>query len=104
MWVGWQVIAVLAGVAVAAIVGLINGIVIAYLGVSPILATLGTMTMVKGISIGLTRGTVLSGFPEPIVFIANGLVFGVPFSLFVFFACAMPLAVILNRTPFGNAI
>jgi len=34
----------------------INGVVIAYLGVSPILATLGTMTMVKGISIGLTRG------------------------------------------------
>ena len=53
MWGGWQVIAVLAGVAVAAIVGLINGFVIAYLGVSPILATLGTMTMCKGLSIGM---------------------------------------------------
>jgi len=104
MWVGWQVIAVLAGFAVAAVIGVINGTVVAYLGVSPILATLGTMTMVKGISIGLTRGTVLSGFPDPIVFIANGAVFGVPFSLFVFFACAIPLAVMLNRTPLGNAI
>jgi len=66
MWVGWQVIAVLAGVAVAAIVGLINGFVIAYLGVSPILATLGTMTMCKGLSIGITRGNVISGFPDPI--------------------------------------
>ena len=104
LWIAWLVAAVLAGLAVAAVIGLINGTVIAYLGVSPILATLGTMTMVKGISVGLTRGTVLSGFPEPIVFIANGLVFGVPFSLFVFFACAIPLAVILSRTPFGNSI
>ena len=52
MWVGWQVIAVLAGFVVAAVIGVINGTVVAYLGVSPILATLGTMTMVKGISIG----------------------------------------------------
>ncbi|MEI8147271.1 MAG: ABC transporter permease, partial [Alphaproteobacteria bacterium] len=34
------------GLVVALIIGLINGYVIAYLGVSPILATLGTMTMV----------------------------------------------------------
>lgn len=104
MWGAWQVVAVLAGFAVAAVIGVINGYVIAYLNVSPILATLGTMTMVKGISIGLTRGNVISGFPEPIVFIANGAVFGIPFSLLVFFACAIPLAVMLNRTPFGNAI
>ena len=54
----------LAGFAVAALVGLINGFVIAYLGVSPILATLGTMTMCKGLAIGLTRGNVISGFPD----------------------------------------
>ena len=89
----------LAGFAVAAIIGLINGYVIAYLGVSPILATLGTMTMVKGLSIGLTRGNVISGFPEPIVFIANGTVLGIPFALFVFALCAIPVAVMLRRTP-----
>ena len=77
-WGAWQVAAVAAGFAVAAVIGLINGYVIAYLGVSPILATLGTMTMVKGLSIGLTRGNVISGFPEPIVFIGNGTVLGIP--------------------------
>ncbi|HEX9589662.1 MAG TPA: ABC transporter permease, partial [Bradyrhizobium sp.] len=40
-WVGVQVLAIIAGFAVAALVGLVNGFVIAYLGVSPILATLG---------------------------------------------------------------
>ena len=66
-WVGWQLLAVAAGFAVAGLIGLVNGYVIAYLGVSPILATLGTMTLCKGISIGLTRGNVISGFPEPIM-------------------------------------
>jgi ribose/xylose/arabinose/galactoside ABC-type transport system permease subunit len=103
-WGAWQVAAVLAGFAVALVIGLINGFVIAYLGVSPILATLGTMTMVKGLSVGLTRGNVISGFPEPIAFIANGTVLGIPFAMFIFVLCAIPVAIMLRRTPFGNAI
>jgi simple sugar transport system permease protein len=104
MWGGWQVIAVLAGVAVAAIVGLINGFVIAYLGVSPILATLGTMTMCKGLSIGLTRGNVISGFPEPIVFLGNGTLGGVPVALVIFAALCVPMAILLSKSPFGHKI
>jgi ribose/xylose/arabinose/galactoside ABC-type transport system permease subunit len=104
MWGGWQVIAILAGVGVATIVGLINGFVIAYLGVSPILATLGTMTMCKGLSIGMTRGNVISGFPEPVVFLGNGTVAGVPVALIVFLALCVPMAVVLNKTPFGHKV
>jgi simple sugar transport system permease protein len=104
MWGTWQVVAVLAGVAVAAIVGLINGFVIAYLGVSPILATLGTMTMCKGLSIGLTRGNVISGFPDPIVFLGNGTLMGVPVALLIFIALCAPIAVLLNKSPFGHKI
>jgi simple sugar transport system permease protein len=59
-WVGLQVLAIAAGFAIAALVGLVNGFVIAYLGVSPILATLGTMTLCKGLAIGLTHGNVIS--------------------------------------------
>jgi ribose/xylose/arabinose/galactoside ABC-type transport system permease subunit len=104
MWVGWQVIALLAGAAVAAIIGLINGYVIAYLGVSPILATLGTMTMCKGLSIGMTRGNVISGFPEPIVLLGNGTLAGVPIALMIFLALCLPMALLLNKSPFGHKI
>lgn len=103
-WGLWQVGAVVAGLAVAGVIGLINGVIIAYLGVSPVLTTLGTMTMVKGLSIGLTHGNVIAGFPAPILFIGNGTIFGVPFAILVFIACALPMAILLNRTPFGNAI
>jgi simple sugar transport system permease protein len=103
-WVGWQVLAIASGFAVAALVGLVNGFVIAYLGVSPILATLGTMTLCKGLAIGLTHGNVISGFPDPIVFIGNGTVFGVPFALVVLALCALPVAIMLNATPFGAKV
>ena len=103
VWVAWQVLALLAGFALAGLIGLVNGVIIAYLRVSPILATLGTMTICKGISIGLTRGNVLSGFPEPIVYLGNGTIYGVPVALLIFLACALPLAVLLARTPFGIA-
>ncbi len=103
-WLGLQVLAIASGFAVAALVGLINGLVIAYLEVSPILATLGTMTLCKGLAIGLTRGNVISGFPDSIVFIGNGTVFGVPFALVVFALCALPVAVMLNATPFGAKV
>ena len=102
--VGTILLALAAGLAVAGLIGLLNGLIIAYIGVSPILATLGTMIMVKGISIGLTHGNVISGFPEPILFIGNGVVFGVPMAVIVFALCAAPLALLLNRTPFGIAI
>ncbi|PJA59565.1 MAG: sugar ABC transporter permease [Rhodobacterales bacterium CG_4_9_14_3_um_filter_71_31] len=104
MWGVWQGVSLLAGFAVAALIGLMNGYVIAYLGVSPILATLGSMSLVKGLAIGLTRGDVISGFPEPIVFIGNGVVAGVPVGLAVFLGCAIPVALWLSRTPTGAAI
>jgi simple sugar transport system permease protein len=103
-WVGWQIAALSAGFLVAAAVGLVNGFVIAYLGVSPILATLGTMTVCKGIAIGMTRGNVISGFPDPIVFIGNGTIFGIPAALLVFALCAVPVALLLGRTPFGVSL
>jgi simple sugar transport system permease protein len=100
----WHIAALLAAFCVAGVIGLLNGIVIAYLGVSPILATLGTMTMVKGIAIGLTHGGVIAGFPSFMVFIGNGSVFSVPVVVLVFLAVAFPVGVLLTRTPFGNIV
>jgi simple sugar transport system permease protein len=101
---GGVIVALGCGAVVAAIIGALNGYIIAYLNVSPILATLGTMTLVKGIAVGLTAGDVLSGFPAVITFVGNGAVFGIPFSLFVFIACAIPLAIWLSHTPTGMFI
>ena len=103
-WGLFQLGALLAGLLMAALVGLSNGFLIAYLRVPPMLATLGTMTAIKGLSIGFSRGNVISGFPEPLVFIGHGSVLGVPVALIVFFLVAIPLSVFIKQTPLGNAI
>ena len=79
--------------------GLINGFLVGYLRVSPILATLGTMTLVKGLAIGLTHGDVVSGFPAGIVFLGNGSLFGLPMPLILFGAVALLVGLLLTRTP-----
>jgi ribose/xylose/arabinose/galactoside ABC-type transport system permease subunit len=100
----WPVAAILAGLVVALAVGLVNGFFIARVGVSPILATLGSMSLVKGLAIGLTRGDVISGFPPAILFFGNGTIGAIPVPLFVFALAAALVALVLGRTPFGTRI
>ncbi|HTW28279.1 MAG TPA: ABC transporter permease, partial [Acetobacteraceae bacterium] len=103
-FVAWQVLAVAAGVAVALVIGLLNGLIVAYVGVSPILVTLGTMTLVRGAAVGLTHGNVLSGFPPWLLYIGNGTPLGIPAPLIVFAVIAIPVAVMLTRSPLGISI
>src|SRR5690606_4792915 len=64
-------LALLAGAAVAVAIGTLNGALIAWVGVSPILATLGTMTLISGLNILLSNGTVISGFPTAIQYLGK---------------------------------
>lgn len=96
-------LAVMAGWLVSMLIGFVNGILIAYIGVSPILATLGTMTLVEGISILVTRGYVVSGFPEQYQFLGNGVFLGIPIPFIIFLLVALLISILLRRTPFGIA-
>lgn len=98
------VLAILAGLMVAAIIGLINGFLIAVLDISPILATLGMMIALGGVSLVLTEGYVISGFSPTLLAIGNKAVFGVPIPLLIFLVVAGIMAVILNKTPLGSQI
>jgi len=96
-------LAILAGWLVSLLIGIFNGVLIAYIGVSPILATLGTMTLVGGISILVTKGYVVSGFPEEYQYLGNGIFLGIPIPFLIFLALAILVSILLRRTPFGIA-
>ncbi len=98
---GFVILAIAAGLATALIIGLINGVLIAGLNVSPILATLGMMTLINGLTIVITKGYVISGLPKAVRFIGNGTIVSIPFCTIIFALCAFALAVTLNRTPLG---
>ena len=81
--------------------GYVNGLLIARVGITPILATLGTMQLYMGISYVITRGPAIAGFPEPFLVLGNGSLFGLPVSLLIFASLAVVTAVMLNRSRFG---
>ena len=102
--VGIVVLAIGAGLLVSIMIGLLNGFLIAYIEVSPILATLGTMILLNGVSIVLTKGYVISGFPPLIRFIGNGQILGIPMPMIIFILCAAFMALLLTRTSLGVSI
>jgi len=94
-------LAIIVGMGVGALVGVVNGIIIAYIGVSPILATLGTMTLINGISILVTKGYVISGLPQEMLVIGNGEFLGIPVPFIIFIIVALIIAFWLRKTPSG---
>ena len=99
--IGIIIFAIASGLLGSILIGLLNGFLIANMGVSPILATLGTMILLKGFSIVLTKGYVISGFPPLIRFIGNGQVLGIPMPMIIFILCAVFMTIFLNRTRLG---
>jgi len=99
---GWVItLAIIAGLGAAVLVGLVNGIIVAFIGVSPILATLGTMTLVNGISILTTKGYVISGLPEQMQFFGNEAVLGIPVPFIIFALLAIAIGFWLKKMPSG---
>ena len=100
----WLFLAMVTGLVLCAIVGLVTGLLVAVVGVHPILVTLGTMTLLHGISIYFTRGRTLSGFPEPLIAVANETIFGIPISFVLFTLVAAAVHIFLTRTALGIRI
>ncbi len=93
-----------AGLAMAIVIGSVIGFLIAVVRVSPILATLGIMTLLKGINILISKGSSISNFPDTILVINSTNILGVPLPLLVFLAVVAVLWVILEKSAFGRTI
>ncbi|GKX51075.1 ABC transporter permease [Budvicia aquatica] len=102
--IGSMALVVLAGMAMAIVIGGINGFLIAVVRVSPILATLGIMTLLNGINILISRGSAISNFPDYILTINSTNLLGIPVPLLVFLAVVAVMWVILEKSAFGRTI
>ena len=97
----WIVVAILIGICVGLIAGLANGAIIAGIGVTPILATLATLTLYNGIAVGLRNGQSITGLPQEFVAIGNGSLFGIPVPMVILLVAAVGVAIYINRTGLG---
>lgn len=92
---------VAAGLGSGLAVGLANGGLIAGLGVSPFIATLGTLVIARGLALAVTGGSVVSDLPASFAVLGSGLVGGVPVPVFLAAIAFVIGAIVLSRMPFG---
>ena len=96
--------------AVTLLVGIIGGglnaFMIARLGFPPLIVTLGTFSLFRGIAEGLTRGIEnYSGFSPRFLFLGQGYVFGIiPTQLFILILAIAGFGWWLHRTIYGRSL
>ncbi|NIY78900.1 MAG: ABC transporter permease [Rhodobacteraceae bacterium] len=96
---------ILAGGCVALIVGLINGVGVAYFEVSPFIMTLGVSSVGAGLALFMTGGIPISGLPFAFGdTFGFGKWFGVPVPVFIAVICIVVMWLMMSRTTLGTRI
>ncbi|AXT36266.1 ABC transporter permease [Phaeobacter sp. LSS9] len=70
--------AVVCGLVLGGIVGVVNGVLVTGLGINPLIATLGTMSIARGIALVLTEGFSVSSLPTSFAWIGKAEFGGLP--------------------------
>ncbi|MDR2552101.1 MAG: ABC transporter permease [Treponema sp.] len=91
-------------IVMALICGAVNGFIVVYLGVTPMIATLGTSTLFEGISLNITKGGAISGFPGEFLEIGHGMLLGIPIPMVLFVLVIIGVHLALERSSFGSAV
>jgi len=99
-------LAIFFGILIGAFFGGINGVLISKLNLQPFIATLGTMSVYRGIAYIVTNGEPVVGIPNSYRSILNSNTFGsiVPVSIFVLIGFVIITQIILKKTRPGTYI
>jgi ribose transport system permease protein len=93
--------AVSAGLLTGVAAGLLVGALVAYGNIPPFVASLGAGTMWRGLALIVTGGDIITGLPEPFLWLGGGFIGPIPVPVVI---AAVVLAIgylLLHHTPFG---
>lgn len=100
------VLAVALGMALGAVLGMFNGLIIAFGNVPPIIATLGTLSIYRGLVFFYSQGTWINSFelPQSFKLLSKGTPWGLPTIVIIAIIVAMIVYYFLNHTRTGRNI
>jgi inositol transport system permease protein len=98
------IVPVLAACGVGALVGLVNGSLVAKTRIPPFIATLGTFTAIRGLALLYTGGRPISDLTDGYNFIGQGDVFGLPVPIIILVVMAVVTHILYAHTKFGKYI
>ncbi len=99
-------LAALLAIVVGGVLGLVNALLIQYVGLPSIVATLATLAMYRGLTLALSEGTQVVGPPIDSSFsqVISADVLGIPVPGLTLIVVAAVLTVVLRATPFGYRV
>jgi ribose transport system permease protein len=101
MHLDWP-LGVLAGTLVGGLVGLVNGLLITKANLNPFIATLGMMSVARGLVYLSTNAVGVYGLPGDFAVLGEGSIYGVPVPLGILVIVALLAYFLLNRTRLGR--
>lgn len=84
------------------LVGLVNGLAITVLKINPLITTLATFSIVRGLAFVLSEGQTNMLSNPAFNYIGRGDLFGIPFSLLLMIILYLVFIFVLNQTQFGR--
>ncbi len=89
---------------VGGLAGFVNGFVITRVKVPPLIMTIATLALYRGLAEGVSQAHSVRGYPEWFYELGQGDVFGVPTQLLILIVLAVIAGVALDRTTFGRTL
>lgn len=101
---GWpDIAAIFAALVVCTLIGLLNGVIVVYVGINPFIATLGMSTVLSGAVLWYSQGTVIfQGVPKALVSIGRDDVLGIPLPVLLMAAIVLVAWYVTEQTPIGR--
>jgi ribose transport system permease protein len=96
--------AIVAGLVVGAAAGCFNGLVIARFRLPPFVATLGMLSIARGLTMLWTGGFPVTGLGPDFGYLGTGIVLGMPMPVWICGALVGIFVVLTGRTSFGRYI
>jgi len=88
----------------SALTGLLNGVMVFDFRLPPFIATLGMMTILRGVLLLMSGGSNVFGLPRSVADLGGNNLWGLPYLFWVLIVVALAIEVLLRRTSFGRYV
>lgn len=95
-------VAILGGTLVGAACGLVNGLLVSVAGLNPFIATLGMLTVARGLTFIFTNAVAVFGAPNSFRLLGQGVIGPIPVPILTIVVVAIVGYVVLSRTRLGR--
>ena len=105
LYLGYGVVAaILISLLAGAVVGLINGTLVARVGLQPIVATLALFVGGRGLALVISNGQLKDVRNDDLIFLGSGDLFGIPMLVWIAALLVLVVAFVVRRTVFGRRL